>query len=315
MDAGVIGMLAVATATALAVGLAAFAALSLVFSEDRRVQRALRDLPAYETGQMKEAEPLLASFRERVVSPAAGSVARMARRASPRDARDRLSRRLAAAGMPGSDAADRFLAAKVGAASAGVLLAVAGWMFGPLRAPGALLAAVVLGAAGYFAPELWLSNAMTLRKSSIRRDLPDVLDMLTISIRAGLGFDGALAKLVRTGSGPLMEEFSRMLAEVQAGASRRDALRAMAHRADVPELGTFVSAMVQADVFGISVASVLTTQSSELRLRRRQHAEETAQKAPVKLVFPVLLCILPATLLVIGGPAVMAIGRAFGMVD
>lgn len=308
-------VLLASTMAALAVAMVVFAVLSTAFSEDRRVQRALRDLPAYEAGQVKQAVPLLASFRERVLSPAARFMARTARSASPRDARDRLARRLAAAGLAGREAADRFLAAKVGVAGAGLVVALAGWMAGSLTPAGALLAAVVLGLLGYLAPEVWLNDKASRRKASIRRDLPDVLDMLTISVRAGLGFDGALAKLVRTGSGPLMDEFSRTLAEVQAGASRRDALRAMAHRADVPELGTFVSALVQADVFGISIATVLSTQSSELRLKRRQHAEETAQKAPVKLVFPVLLCILPSTLLVIGGPAVMAIGRAFGLVD
>jgi tight adherence protein C len=139
-----------------------------------------------------------------------------------------------------------------------------------------------------------------------------MLDMLTISVEAGLGFDQAMAKLVRNSTGPLAKEFARMLQEVQAGVERNQALRHMAQRADVSDLNAFITAIIQADVFGVSVSSVLRTQAKEMRLKRRQYAEEQAQKAPVKLVFPLILCILPATILVILGPAVVSIGRAFG---
>jgi tight adherence protein C len=143
--------------------------------------------------------------------------------------------------------------------------------------------------------------------------MPDMMDMLMISVEAGLGFDAAVSKYVGNNTGPLSQEFRIVLSEIQAGMSRREALRHAADRTEVPELSAFVMAMVQADIFGISVANVLRGQSHEMRLRRRQLAEEIAQKAPAKMVFPLIICILPATLIVLMGPAVIQIGRTFGM--
>lgn len=134
--------------------------------------------------------------------------------------------------------------------------------------------------------------------------------MLTISVEAGLGFDQAIAKIVQMSRGPLAEEFARMLQEIQAGASRSDALKRMTTRTEVQELNTFATAIVQAEQLGIPIANVLRVQSKEMRLVRRQHAEEQAQKTPVKIVFPLVLCILPATLIVILGPAVLSIAQA-----
>jgi tight adherence protein C len=168
-----------------------------------------------------------------------------------------------------------------------------------------------LVALAFFGPDLWLARRISKRKTAIRRALPDMLDMLTISVEAGLGFDQAIAKLVRYTSGPLSHEFSRMLTEIQAGVDRSDALRAVAERTDVPELNGFIMAIVQAEVFGVSVAGVLRTQAREMRLKRRQYAEEQAQKAPVKVVFPLIFCILPATLIVIVGPAGISIVDVF----
>jgi tight adherence protein C len=168
------------------------------------------------------------------------------------------------------------------------------------------------GVLGFLAPNFWLRSRANARKAEIRRELPDMLDMLTISVEAGLGFDAALAKYVKNGTGPLSEEFSRALQEIQAGVTRRETLRRLGHRAEVPDLTSFISAMVQADILGTSVAHVLRTQSTEMRLRRRQRAEEAAQKLPVKLVFPVVLCILPATIIAIMGPAVVRLIGLFG---
>lgn len=303
----VVVALAAASATLLAYGV-----LSIFFAEERRVSKALRNLPAYDAREAKSAEPLLASFRERAVEPAIESIASLVRRVSPKGTRDQLAARLASAGMAGHADTDRFVMSKIAAAGAALLVLTIVGLTGVLS-PGVAVAAAIVGAAvAYFTPDLILSRRISRRQAAIRRELPDVLDMLTISVQAGLGFDGALAKLVRAGKGPLMDEFAQMLAEVQAGVARRDAMRAMAQRANVSELGTFISAMVQAEVFGISISTVLRNQASEMRLRRRQAAEEMGQKAPVKLVFPVMLCILPATLLVVGGPAVVSIARAFG---
>ena len=136
--------------------------------------------------------------------------------------------------------------------------------------------------------------------------------MLTISVEAGLGFDAALSKYVKNSHGALAFEFGRALQEVQAGVSRRDAMRRIMDRTQVNELSSFLSAMIQAEMLGTSVAQVLRSQSTEIRLRRRQHAEEEAQKLPVKQIFPVILCILPATMLVVLGPAVVMIAQVFG---
>ncbi len=299
--------------TALVVGLAAFAGLDIAFGEDRRVRRQLRSLDAYEREQAVVAEPLLAPFRQRVMRPSVDAVGRTAQRLSPVDYARYLERQLAAAGHPHGLRVGRLMAGKVIIALGGALLIAAVGLLVGATAGRALVGAVVVLIAGFFVPDLWLADKVQRRRDAIRRQLPDMLDMLTISVEAGLGFDAGVAKLVGNTEGPLAEEFGRALQEIQAGMARRDALRGIADRVGLPELSAFIMAIVQADVFGISVSKVLRTQARELRVKRRQHAEEQAQKAPVKLVFPLVLCVLPATLIVIVGPAVVSIGEGFGL--
>ena len=286
----------------------------LVFSEERTVSRALRAVSDWESQQAAVAEPMLRPFRTRVLSPLGASFSHLMRGFVPQTAGVRLQHRLDLAGNPGKLAPEGVTGLRLGLAVIASILSVAGFAIAGtgvsiMSVTGTALA-VLLAA---LAPGFWLDQLRRSRQDEIRRALPDMLDMLTISVKAGLGFDSALAKLVRTTSGPLPFEFSRMLREVQAGVTRRDAFRHMAERTDVPELNNFIVAMVQADVFGVSISGILHTQSSELRKKRRTRAEEKAQKAPVQMVFPIILCILPATMLVIMGPAVIAIGRAFGM--
>lgn len=289
--------------------------LTLGFSEERQVRRALRSVTEWEGQQASVAEPLLKPFRARVLSPAAGALTGALRRLMPANARDRMQHVIDLAGNPGKVSPEgvtglRIASTLVCAAVITVALILARTGFTLLAA--AIFLAVV--AVGYFVPDLWLTQLRQGRQDQIRRSLPDMIDMLTISVQAGLGFDLALAKLVRSTEGPLAHEFARMLSEVQAGVSRREALRHLGERTEVPELDAFIVAMVQADAFGVSISGILQTQSSELRKKRRQNAEEAAQKAPVKMVFPIIMCILPATLLVIIGPAVVSIGRAFGLI-
>jgi tight adherence protein C len=287
--------------------------LTLTFSEERQVSKALRSVSEWEGQQASVAEPLLMPFRSRVFSPVAGALTDALRSMVPANARERTQHALDLAGNPASlspegVAALRFVGALAGAALGfvGVIVARGGFdLFSGLA-----VAALVVG--GYLVPGAWLARVGANRQDEIRRTLPDMLDMLTISVQAGLGFDMALAKIVHNTEGPLAHEFAHMLNEVQAGVSRRDALRHLGNRTDVSELDAFIVAMVQADAFGVSISGILHTQSFELRKKRRQHAEELAQKTPVKMVFPIILCILPATMLVIMGPAVIAIGRAFG---
>jgi tight adherence protein C len=181
---------------------------------------------------------------------------------------------------------------------------------GPAVALG-LLGAAGLGALGWFAPNVAVANAVQRRKASIRQGLPDSIDLLTICVEAGLGFDAALAHVSKHTAGPLADELYRTLQEVQLGRGRNEAMRNLAARCAVPELSTFVLAMVQADVFGVSVANVLRVQAAEMRVKRRQLAEERAMKIPIKVLFPVLFCIFPALFVVILGPAIMRIAAIF----
>ncbi|MDO9496676.1 MAG: type II secretion system F family protein, partial [Nocardioides sp.] len=173
---------------------------------------------------------------------------------------------------------------------------------------------MVLGglALGFFVPNLYLYQATYERSLRLQRDLPDAIDLLTISVEAGLGFDAALQQVSRNTEGPLAEEFSRVLREMQIGQGRSAALRALSERTTVPELRSFVSAMVQADAFGIPVAQVLRVQSSEMRVKRRQRAETKAQQVPVKMTVPLIFCILPCLFIAVMGPAAISAMESFG---
>ena len=297
----------------LSVAAIVYSALSLFFSSERQVQRQLQSLTAYESGQVEEAEPLLAPFTDRVLRPVSRSLADTARLFGPQDYSERIRKRIVMAGNPLGLDAEKFLAIKAGTAVAAAVIVLLFGGLGPAALGRSILGAVIFATLGFYAPDLWLRSRIASRQLEIRRTLPDMLDMLTISVEAGMGFDAAVAKITGSRPGALSEEFARMLQEIQAGVSRRDAMRHMGERTDVPELKTFIMSMIQADVFGVSVSNVLRTQSRDMRVKRRQFAEEMAQKAPVKLVFPLILCILPATIIVVAGPAIIAIGQAFGL--
>jgi tight adherence protein C len=167
---------------------------------------------------------------------------------------------------------------------------------------------VVVGAAiGYIAPEFWLGRKMRARSMAMILQLPDALDLLTISVEAGLGFDAALAKVVEKMEGPLVDEFRQALAEVRMGRTRREALRDVANRADAQPVSNFIGAIVQAEQLGVPIAKVLQIQSNQLRIERRQRAEEAAAKAPVKMLFPMVGCIFPTIFIVILGPAIVKV--------
>ena len=170
-----------------------------------------------------------------------------------------------------------------------------------------LLLAVAGGGIGFIAPEIWLSRRIKARRKAILLNIPDALDLLTISVRAGLGFDAALAKVVEKMTGPLIDEFQRALAELRVGKSRKEALRDIVARTQVPALTSFIGAIIQAETLGVSISKVLQVQSEQLRIERRQRAEEMAAKAPIKMLFPLVGCIFPSIFIVILGPAIISI--------
>ena len=236
-----------------------------------------------------------------------GWVRGLAVRLSPSGYTSKLQRRLDLAGNPPRWTPDRVLAAKgLGLLALGGL----GVLYG-LSSPGLLfLCAGLGGGAGLFLPDVLLYNAGLKRQVRIQALLPDALDMLTVCVEAGLGFDAALSQVARNTRGPLAAEFARALQEMQIGASRGQALHAMVARTTVSELRTFVSALVQAGDLGISVAAVLREQAREMRIRRRQRAEEKAQKVPIKILFPLIFCLFPALFVVVIGPGVITISHS-----
>ena len=232
----------------------------------------------------------------------------LALRMSPAGFAEKLQHRLDLAGNPDRWNPDRILAVKgLGL----VVLGALGMLLGSASPLRLLIFGAVAGAAGFFLPDVLLYNAGLKRQALIRAHLPDAMDMLTICVEAGLGFDAALAQVARNTSGPLAAEVARALQEMQIGKSRTEALRSMAGRTTAPELRSFASALVQAGELGISVAGVLREQAKEMRLRRRQWAEEQAQKVPVKILFPLIFCLFPALFVVIMGPAAITVSHLF----
>jgi tight adherence protein C len=300
-----------ATAVFLAVFAIAYSVQSIV-AERRQAYRTLQALRAVEVrpADVRNRE-LARPARERLIKPFSAAALALTRRFTPTGAREAIRRKLVMAGSPFGWDADRVLVAKVacltGGMALGLLFLVVTGLAWPLRVVGFLAISLL----AYWLPNIVLTNAVQRRQSDIRNALPDSIDLLTICVEAGLGFDAALAHVSRNTTGPLADEFYRTLQEVQLGRSRNEAMRNLAARSNVPELRAFILAMVQADIFGVSVANVLRVQANEMRLKRRQLAEERAMKVPIKVLFPVLFCIFPALFVVILGPAIMRIADVF----
>jgi tight adherence protein C len=224
----------------------------------------------------------------------------------------RTERRLLMAGYPAGMRTVEFLGFKVVMAllvSAGAFL-----LFGIVLGNASFGIVATIGGLvlGFLAPEFWLTRRIKGRRKAVLLAVPDTLDLLTISVRAGLGFDAALQKVVEKSKGPLAEEFRRVLSEVRMGKPRRDALRDLADRTEVPALSAFIAAIIQAEQLGVAISKVLVVQSEQLRIERRQRAEEAAAKAPIKMMFPLVGCIFPSLFIVILGPALILIANNMG---
>jgi tight adherence protein C len=274
------------------------------------VTRSLAVLDAMTKAPKELTSELDKPFSERVLGPLQDRAVGLGRRFSGADTADRIRRKLDLAGNPAGWTVDRVLSGKVIGAVVGLF---GGLVFSLMFASTGfkLFVIVAFTVAGFFAPNLYLYQQAYERSEKIQRELPDAIDLLTISVESGLGFDAAIQQVSRNTEGPLAEEFSRVLREMQIGQGRADSLRAMGERTNVADLRTFVGAMVQADSFGIPIAQVLRVQSSEIRVKRRQRAEEKAQQVPVKITIPLIFCILPTLFIAVGGPAVLNIIDSF----
>jgi len=271
------------------------------------VQARLTQLGSMQAKNLEELE-LQSPFLERTLRPLVGRLSGSVARVTSASFSATTQKRLALAGNPGGIRVADWLGIKaVGA----IIGAVIGYPLGILVLGTGPVIAIVMGLvgllAGYTVPEFWLGGRVRKRQKAILLMIPDSLDLLTISVRAGLGFDAALGKVVEKLNGPLTEEFRRALAEVRVGKTRRDALRDIIPRTEVPALSNFIGAIVQAEQLGVSISKVLQVQSEQLRIERRQRAEEMAAKAPIKMLFPLVGCIFPSLFIIILGPAIILI--------
>jgi tight adherence protein C len=292
--------------TFLAVFLITAAVLTLPQSSRARVRHSLSSLAAYEAKSESAIDTEAAPFAQRILWPVMDKLGNGARRLTSAGQIERVQRKLMLAGIRNMTA-EQFNTIKL-ASTAGAsliyLVLVVPWL---IFSGKTLWLGAPIPIAGFLLPEVWLRRRIEGRQKQIGATLADSISILTIAMEAGLGFDAALAKVVKNTEGPLSEEFGRVLGELQIGVSRRDALRSLADRTDVRELQSFCATIVQADTLGVSIGKILKTEAAEIRTRRRQAAEEQALKTPVKLVFPIILCILPALMIIILGPAIIRI--------
>ena len=284
-----------------------FVVLSQI-EERQMIRETLRQLDGYEVESTRDQE-LLDPLRDRALQPFLNGLTGLGRRFTPIGYVEKVKQRFVWAGEMDPTKVDRFLAVKVVTSALAVVAFIAIFIFGVLPLSGmpklvvggAIVAAFVMG------PDSSLKKRVSSRQHEIQVTLPDVLDLLVISVEAGLGFEQALDRVIHSVPGAMSDEFSRMLGETRAGANRSDAMRALDDRCNMPELRIFVMAIIQADTFGVSIGRVLRSQSQEMRIKRRQLAEEQAQKAPVKMMIPMVFCIFPALFAVVLGPAILQI--------
>ena len=281
-------------------------------NEKAVVRESLRQLEGYEVENIRDQE-LLAPLSERALVPVLSGLTNVGRRFTPVGYVDNVRQKFIWSGNASADAVDRFLAVRVITVALVPVAFIVFYLWNPLRLEGMTQMAVfgLFCFALIIGPDAVLNRRVEERQHELRVKLPDILDLLTISVEAGLGFEQALDRTIDAVPGALSDEFARMLGEVRAGASRADAMRALEQRCNVPEVRSFVLAILQADTFGVSIGRVLRAQADEMRIKRRQMAEERAQKAPVKMLIPMVFCIFPALFVIVLGPAIINIRDAF----
>jgi tight adherence protein C len=297
----------IALVLAVAVGALAYV-LMQTSAEKAEVRESLRRLEGYQIQDVRDQE-MLAPISERVFTPLLEGLSGVANRFTPQGYGEQVAQKLVHAGNPPNLNVDKILVMKLLG-----LVSVIVWipLLLMLQFSGLLLfvGIAVLWGGSFMYPDIMVNRMIQDRQKEISRKLPDILDLLVISVEAGLGFEQALDRTCNAVPGALSDEFRRMLHEIRIGSSRADALRAMADRSDVPELRSFILAMLQADTFGVSISRLLRSQADEMRIKRRLAAQEKAQKAPVKMLFPLVFCIFPSIFVVILGPAMINISKA-----
>jgi tight adherence protein C len=285
-----------------------YVATQVATQPERERRLLVRRAARYGAVRVTAAREERLSLRERVLVPMSGRFAGLVLRMNRRESIERVQLRLLAAGMSGV-APSSFLATKGFLAAIGGLFGLVIWISsGKTIGFAVLLCFVVLG---WYAPGFLVGARARKRRDQVQSALPDALDLLAVSVEAGMGFDGAIAKLTEHMHGPLIDEFSLALTEMRVGESRQDALKKLSMRVDSPELSAFVRSIIQADQLGISLGRILRVQAVDTRLKRQAAAEEKAMKAPIKMLFPTVIFIFPAMFIVILGPALLSLSKVF----
>ena len=289
----------------------ALAAVGVLSDERTGISKSLAVLDAFTAAPSELRAELEPSFEERVLAPLLRKTLALGRKLTPAHRADRIRQRLEYAGNPPRWTVDKVISLKVVSAGFALLLALLGTVLVRLGIAPTLVVCAFGAGVGFLAPDMYLFQKAYDRTAELQKALPDALDLLTISVESGLGFDAALSQVARNTEGPLADELARVLQEMQIGMGRGAALRALGDRTRVADVKSFVSAMVQADALGIPVAQVLRLQSREIRTKRRQRAEEQAQKVAIKILIPLIFCILPCLFIAVLGPAGISMFEAF----
>ena len=292
------------------VGLAVYT-LFVHFEERNTVRASLRQIEGYDVITNIREKQLLDSARDRLAAPIVSGLIGLAKRYTPVGYVEKTKKKLIISGRYDPIDHDRFLAVRVVTIAAIPVVLFVFWFVIDLHGRTRLLVAALSVLFLVLGPDATLNRRVQERQEKIRRALPDILDLLTISVEAGLGFEQALDRTVKAVPGPLSDEFVRMLNEVRAGSTRAAAMRAIDDRTDVLEVRSFILAILQADTFGVSIGRILRAQADEMRIKRKQLAQERAQKAPVKMLLPMVFCVFPALFVVVLGPAVINIFHSF----
>jgi tight adherence protein C len=292
-------------------GLAAFLVGEVATLPARERAGSLRRATSYGRSRGRSPLPGQENFRRRAVEPLLTGLARGVLRLNPKASVESITLKLLAAGFGRTISPTAYLATKALLAGLGVPIGVSLGATAGKAVGGVLLFALMFAAIGFFLPDALVTMRARGRKDGIRAELPDALDLLAVSVEAGMGFDGAIQKLAENMDGPLVEEFALMLGEVRIGESRENALKKMAERVAIPEVSAFTRSIVQADQLGISLGRILRVQAADTRMRRQSAAEEKAMKAPIKMLFPTVIFIFPAMFIVILGPAFLNLSKFF----